>query len=655
MENLKSSKFGKALWKVQIPRWIVFLLDQSVVLFSYVLLIILYRYILHKPIEEGVELRMILAIGIFSVLDLLIGIYKGAIRYSELREMVRIFFYVLLGCSVLFSATLVLDQYMEVNPLSISWVCVYGMITFTLLFIMRIGIKYTYYYLGSFKNQKRRIVVFGCDSRSVMMVNMMKADVKSDYKPVAFIDFDSKDAGKVMMGVKVYALDKIDNISDFIRGTGAEALVISDSNRDILKMTLLDQLLESDIKVLLADHPHDLNKANAQNKLSIHDIQIEDLLDREVIVTDSTHVRDNHAGQVVMVTGAAGSIGSEIVMQVGAANPSCLVLVDQAESPLHEIQLRLEAAYPDLKLEVFICDIRNYDRLRTEFETFRPSIVYHAAAYKHVPMMEKHPCESITVNVMGTKQVVDLAVEYGAERFVMVSTDKAVNPTNVMGCSKRIAEIYVQSLFLAMKARKSCKTRIITTRFGNVLGSNGSVVPLFKRQIAKGGPVTVTHKDIIRYFMTIPEACRLVLEAGCMGKGGEIFVFDMGAPVKIYDMAKRMIRLAGLTPGKDIEIVETGLRPGEKLYEELLNDEEKTMPTHHKKIMIAKVREYDYAEVERTLEEMISLAQSGDKMATVTCMKTLVPEFKSRNSVYEVLDQVPVESVEMQNTDIHKE
>lgn len=643
MENLKSSKFGKALWKVQIPRWIVFLLDQSVVLFSYVLLIALYRYILHRPIEAGIEIRMLMAIGTFSALDLLMGIYKGAIRYSEIREMVRIFFYVFLSCCMLFSFTLILDNYMTVNPLSISWICVYGMITFTLLFIMRIGIKYTYYYLGSFRNQKRRVVVFGCDSRSVMMVNMMKADVKSEYKPVAFIDFNSTDAGKMMMGVKVYALDKISEIAAFFEEQRADALIISDSNRDVLKETLLDQLLESEIQVLLADHPHDLDKAKSQNKLSIHNIQIEDLLNREVINTENPEVRSSHTGKVVMVTGAAGSIGSEIVMQVGAANPSCLILVDQAESPLHEIQLRLQSAYPNLDLEVFICDIRNRERLRTMFVKRNPEIVYHAAAYKHVPMMEKHPCEAVTTNVMGTKHVVDLAVEFNAERFVMVSTDKAVNPTNVMGCSKRIAEIYVQSLFLVLKKRNS-RTRIITTRFGNVLGSNGSVVPLFKRQIEKGGPLTVTHKDIIRYFMTIPEACRLVLEAGCMGQGGEIFVFDMGAPVKIYDMAKRMIRLAGLTPGKDIEIIETGLRPGEKLYEELLNDQEKTMQTHHKKIMIAKVREYDYMNVERALEEMITVAIGGEKTDTVRCMKVLVPEFKSRNSVYEGLD-VELESL----------
>ncbi|MGL5919379.1 MAG: polysaccharide biosynthesis protein [Bacteroidales bacterium] len=638
MENLKSSKLGKALWKVHIPRWIVFLLDQSVVLFSYVLLIVLYRYILHRPIDTGVDLRMLMAIGTFSVLDLLMGIYKGAIRYSEIREMVRIFFYVFLSCCMLFSFTLILDNYMTVNPLSISWTCVYGMITFTLLFMMRIGIKYTYYYLGSFKKQKRRVVVFGCDSRSVMMVNMMKADVKSEYKPVAFIDFESKDAGKMMMGVKVYALDKISDISSFFHEQRADALIISDSNRDELKETLLDQLLESEIQVLLADHPHDMDKAKSQNKLSIHNIQIEDLLNREVINTENPEVRVNHTGKVVMVTGAAGSIGSEIVMQVGAANPACLIIVDQAESPLHEIQLRLQAAYPELNLEVFICDIRNRERLRTIFEKQSPEVVYHAAAYKHVPMMEKHPCEAVTTNVMGTKHVVDLTVEFSAERFVMVSTDKAVNPTNVMGCSKRIAEIYVQSLSLALKKRNS-RTRIITTRFGNVLGSNGSVVPLFKRQIDKGGPVTVTHKDIIRYFMTIPEACRLVLEAGCMGQGGEIFVFDMGAPVKIYDMAKRMIRLAGLTPGKDIEIIETGLRPGEKLYEELLSDQEKTMQTHHKKIMIAKVREYDYLNVERALEVMITHALDCDKTNTVRCMKMLVPEFKSRNSVYEELDE----------------
>lgn len=638
MENLRSTKLGKALWRIQIPRWIVFVLDQSVVLFSYFLLIMLYSYILNRPIAEGLEYRIALTMGVYAITDFVMGIYKGAIRYSELREVIRIFFYVLF-CTIMIGGTyFFIDGKIErFQVLSYSWVLIHSMITFILLFAMRISIKYSYYFIGSLRNQRERAVIFGADTRAVMMGNLLIADEKGDYRPVAFIDPTGFNVGKRLCGLNVYAMpESVGGLKSFFNKYSSDRLMIPPYNRDNLSEQMLDALLDANIKVLMASHPEDINESSSK-KVSVNNIQIEDLLNREVINTDNTEVRDSHTGKVVMVTGAAGSIGSEIVMQVGAANPACLIIVDQAESPLHEIQLRLQATYPDLNLEVFICDIRNLARLRTMFEKRHPEIVYHAAAYKHVPMMEKHPCEAVTTNVLGTKHVVDLTVEFNAERFVMVSTDKAVNPTNVMGCSKRIAEIYVQSLYLALKKRNS-RTRIITTRFGNVLGSNGSVVPLFKRQIEKGGPVTVTHKDIIRYFMTIPEACRLVLEAGCMGQGGEIFVFDMGAPVKIYDMAKRMIRLAGLTPGKDIEIIETGLRPGEKLYEELLNDEETTMPTHHKKIMIAKVREYDYYGVEHALEEMITQALDCEKTNTVRCMKMLVPEFKSRNSVYEKLD-----------------
>lgn len=639
MENLRSTKLGKALWRIQIPRWIVFVLDQSVVLFSYILLIMMYRYILNRPIADGLEYRILLTMGIYAVTDLVMGVYRGAIRYSELREVIRIFFYVLF-CTVAIGVAnhFLINQFEHVEVLSNSWVMIHSMITFILLFAMRISIKYSYYFIGSLRNQRERAIILGADTRAVMMGNLLIADEKGDYRPVAFIDPTHFNVGKRLCGLNVFALpEDPDDLKALFEKHNAYRLLIPSANKEQLNEQMLDALLDAEVKVLVASHPEDINQS-ASKKISVNNIQIEDLLNREVINTENPEVRDSHTGKVVMVTGAAGSIGSEIVMQVGAAKPSCLILVDQAESPLHEIQLRLQATYPDLNLEVFICDIRNLERLRTMFVKRNPDVVYHAAAYKHVPMMEKHPCEAVTTNVLGTKHVVDLAVEFNAERFVMVSTDKAVNPTNVMGCSKRIAEIYVQSLYLALKKRNS-RTRIITTRFGNVLGSNGSVVPLFKRQIEKGGPLTVTHKDIIRYFMTIPEACRLVLEAGCMGKGGEIFVFDMGAPVKIYDMAKRMIRLAGLTPGKDIEIIETGLRPGEKLYEELLNDQETTMPTHHKKIMIAKVREYDYYGVEHTLEEMITQALDCEKTNTVRCMKILVPEFKSRNSIYEELDR----------------
>ena len=361
------------------------------------------------------------------------------------------------------------------------------------------------------------------------------------------------------------------------------------------------------------------------------------MLNREVITTDNDDISSNHKDKCVLITGASGSIGSEIVMQVAQFAPSTIILLDQAESPLYEIELKIKNLFPQLNSVIFIGDIRNKTRMTEVFETFRPDIVYHCAAYKHVPMMERYPAEAIKANVMGTKIISDLAVKYNASKFIMVSTDKAVNPTNVMGASKRIAELYVQSL---NNHQGTNGTNFITTRFGNVLGSNGSVVPLFKDQIRKGGPVTITHKDIIRYFMTIPEACRLVLEAGCMGKGGEIFVFDMGEPVKIYDLARRMIRLSGLTPDVDIKIIETGLRPGEKLYEELLNDTEKTLPTHHEKIKIAKVYEADYNEVNQSVKSLIETALCSESFEIVKKMKCIVPEFKSNNSVFEKLDKV---------------
>ena len=357
--------------------------------------------------------------------------------------------------------------------------------------------------------------------------------------------------------------------------------------------------------------------------------------------TENIVVAEKHRDRVVLVTGAAGSIGSEVAMQVAGFNPTTLILMDQAESPLYDMELKMKNQFPNVDCVIFIADVRSETRMRELFVLYSPEVVYHCAAYKAVPRRERDHEEAIRVNVMGTKLLNDLGVGYNTSKLGMVSTDKAVNTTNVMGASKRIAEIYVQSLYLSLAyltAERKKRTRFITTRFGNVLGSNGSVVPLFKDQIAKGGPVTVTHKDIIRYFMTIPEACKLVLEAGCMGRGGEIFVFDMGEPVKIYDLAARMIRLSGLTPDKEIKIIETGLRPGEKLFEELLNDKETTLTTHHKKIMIAKVREYDYEKVNTEIGQLIDCAMAGDNDETVRNMKMIVPEFISKNSVYEKFD-----------------
>ena len=440
----------------------------------------------------------------------------------------------------------------------------------------------------------------------------------------------------MIMGVKVYHFDE-----KVIRRTiskKAKAVIVSPTQLNKIKPEVdLDVFLSNHIQILTAP-PVSIWKNNMPTLKQIKSIQIEDLLERPLIELETEKLEAEHINKVVLVTGAAGSIGSEIVNQIIKFKPKLVVLLDQAESPMHNLRLELEEKYPHQNFTVFLSDVRNIERMEYMMDMFRPDYVYHAAAYKHVPLMEDNPVESIQVNVKGTKILADLAVKYSVKRFVMVSTDKAVNPTNVMGASKRIAEIYVQSLYKKLAAQGNVTTRFITTRFGNVLGSNGSVIPLFKAQIEKGGPITVTHPEIIRYFMTIPEACTLVLEAGVMGNGGEIFIFDMGQPVKIVNLAKKMIRLAGFEPETDIKIEYTGLRPGEKLYEELLNQKEITTQTHNPKIMVAKVQEYEFDAVSVQIDELIEYSKSCKNFLTVAQMKKIVPEFKSQNSQYERLD-----------------
>jgi FlaA1/EpsC-like NDP-sugar epimerase len=403
-----------------------------------------------------------------------------------------------------------------------------------------------------------------------------------------------------------------------------------------------DIFLSNNIKLLMLNRIEEFNAADTSvSNVSTHvkNIKIEDLLSRDPIINNNPQIAATTRDKTVLITGAAGSIGSEIVRQIASYHPGRIILLDQAETPMHELQLELEHNFNSLNKVMCIADVANYDRLNEIFSKYRPQVVYHAAAYKHVPMMEANPVEAVVTNIFGSKNVADLSMRYGAEKFVMISTDKAVNPTNIMGASKRIAEIYVQSLALNIKNEHRAATNFITTRFGNVLGSNGSVIPLFRKQIAEGGPVTVTHRDIIRYFMTIPEACSLVLEAGCMGNGGEIYIFDMGKPVKIYDLACRMISLSGLRPETDIKIIETGLRPGEKLYEELLNEKELTTATQHKKIMIAKVRTYDYADVCASLNTLYNVVKTHNTHDIVAQMKAIVPEYKSQNSEFESIDK----------------
>lgn len=636
----------KGALNIHLPRWVIFIVDLSLVFYAYLMMMILSRNVFHLVVDEGLEYRIFFTLFVYGFSAFLFKIYRGTVRYSGMNEIVRLFNYTLCSSFIIWAAYEFIPKLSNFKPLPLFWIICHGAIAFFFVFGFRIIVKYTYYFVSHYNGTKReQIIVYGSDAKMLAQTNALLLDETSKYKPIAIIDPVNILVGKSIYGVSVVkgGLTKSE-LQELKKRTGAYYILFLADDLNKLKPLDIDNLLDSGFKLLSVEGDMEYNQKNKQKSAQVHDIRIEDLLNREVIKTNNMIVAEKHKDRTVLITGAAGSIGSEIAWQVANCNPTQLIVLDQAESPLHDLELRLRKAFPNLNLIVFIGDVRNKIRMEELFSQFNPEVLYHAAAYKHVPMMERYPAESVRVNVMGTKILADLAVKYNTRKFVMVSTDKAVNPTNVMGTTKRIAEIYVQSLYLSLaylKEERKKRTRFITTRFGNVLGSNGSVVPLFKDQISKGGPVTITHKDIIRYFMTIPEACRLVLEAGCMGKGGEIFVFDMGEPVRIYDLAKRMIRLAGLVPGENIEIIETGLRPGEKLYEELLNNEELTMPTHHEKIMVAKVREYDYSLVRDSVNEMIEEAITGNNYEVVRKMKALVPEFKSKNSIYEELDKEP--------------
>jgi FlaA1/EpsC-like NDP-sugar epimerase len=477
--------------------------------------------------------------------------------------------------------------------------------------------------------EKRSVIIFGAGESGIITKRTLDRDAGTKYKVLGFIDDDKKKQGKKLESVSIYPIDKL---NELLENNDVSNLIISVQDLSpSKKQQIVDICLNHNTKVL--NVPPFSNWINGELSFKqIKKVQIEELLERDAIQLDIVIIKEQLTNKTILVTGAAGSIGSEIVRQVIKFNPKKIILLDQAESPLYEMEMELHDKYKQQQYEIVMGDIRNKDRMENVFKTFTPSIVFHAAAYKHVPMMENNPSESIFTNVLGSKNLADLSVQYKVEKFVMVSTDKAVNPTNVMGASKRIAEIYTQSL------NKNSTTKFITTRFGNVLGSNGSVIPRFRQQIETGGPITITHPDITRFFMTIPEACQLVLEAGAMGKGGEIFIFDMGESVKIVDLAKKMIKLSGLILDKDISIIYTGLRPGEKLYEELLANEENTIPTHHKQILIAKVKEYDFETTSSSINELINLFDQQNNKSIVKKMKDLVPEFKSNNSIYEELD-----------------
>lgn len=505
-------------------------------------------------------------------------------------------------------------------------------------------------YIKNLNLDKRKVIVYGAGEAGLATKRTFDHDGKVNKTIMAFVDDDERKVGKAIDGIKILSAQRLEEL---IKEHEVDEVIFASYTIPIeRKNKIVDVCLEHDVTVLNIP-PADAWEGGKLNRSQIQNINIEDLLNRKPIEIDVQELQNQLKDKRILITGAAGSIGSEIVRQLMKFDVGLIILCDQSETALHDIYLELEESYKNNNFHAFIGDVKDEKRMVHLFEMYKPHYVYHAAAYKHVPMMEDNPSEAIKNNVLGTKMIADLSVKYGVQKFVMVSTDKAVNPTNVMGASKRIAEIYVQSLNNSLNRKDFVFsnglsyindldvkpiTKFITTRFGNVLGSNGSVIPRFKQQIEKGGPVTVTHPEITRYFMTIPEACRLVLEAGCMGKGGEIFVFDMGKSVKIIELAKKMIRLAGLVPNQDIKIQYSGLRPGEKLFEELLNDNENTLPTHHEKIMIGKVREYIFADVEQQIYTLLNYAKANDDRQVVIAMKKMVVEFKSKNSVFEELD-----------------
>ena len=628
-----------------LPKWGVFLIDLLLALVAYMISYMISYNLAGLHIEECL-LSLWQQAAVLMVLQALafwmFHTYSGILRFSTFVDATKVLFAVLTASLVPVLVTSIVRYTTGVSLMLNSVLFTYIFVGIVLLVCWRVSIKLSFEYMSHHGPGTRPVMIYGTQSAGLAIAKMLNSSMDSPYRPVGFLADADDNVKHELLGLKVYVKD--DNIIRLLETKEVQDIIVSPLKmKHITPAKDLAIFLDNDIRILttpyFTDFREDENEEMTKKIGSIESIKVEDLLERPEIHINIDNVRQVISGKVVMVTGAAGSIGSEIVRQVSRYNPRLIVLAEIAESPLHDLSLDLSKDFPKQPYARVITDVRNREMLREVFEEYHPQLIFHAAAYKHVPLMEEYPTQAILANVLGTKNVADLAVEYGAERFVMISTDKAVNPTNVMGASKRIAEIYVQSLFRKLSATDETVTKFITTRFGNVLGSNGSVVPFFKKQIAAGGPVTVTHPDIIRYFMTIPEASSLVLEASTLGKGGEIFCFDMGAPVKIADLAKNMIRLAGYRPGKDIKIVYTGLRPGEKLYEELLNQKERTLPTANEKIMVANVRENDYDKMAKLIDELILSAQKGLTFPSVKLMKKIVPEYKSRNSIYEQLDK----------------
>lgn len=621
--------------KKSLPYWCVFLFDCAIVFFSF-LLVYQQTYGGAKTLSVLWQLCSMCAIyAIFYAVGFkMFHTYDGILRYSSFVDLQRVGFASFIGCVFSYLGHFFLLQFDYFQKVYIGGreIALASIICVLLLWAVRVLVK-TVYDVSIDTFNARPAIIFGVDECGMGLAKLVRNDKSLRMRLFGFMSNGNKVRHKVLMGLHVYSYDDVERL---IHQKKMECLLVSQSSVGVFRndKTLQDLLIANGVHIFMPRTNEEWNPAAPDATLK--EVSIEDLLPRDEISIDLKSVADTLHGKCILVTGSAGSIGSEIVKQLCQFNPRELVLIDSAETPQHDIRLMMAKRYPHIKAETIVTSITGQLRMENIFCRFRPDYVFHAAAYKHVPMMENNPTESVENNIYGTKVLADMAVKYGVKKFVMISTDKAVNPTNVMGCSKRICEMYVQSLNNAVRSGKveGC-TQFVTTRFGNVLGSNGSVIPLFKQQIKAGGPVTVTDPNIIRYFMLIPEACELVLEAGVKGNGGEIFVFDMGKPVKIADLAQRMINLSG---AKNVEIKYTGLRAGEKLYEEVLNDKESTKPSFHEKIRIANVREYDYSEVERDIEELIEVSKQYDDMLTVKKMKEIVPEFKSNNSVYEALD-----------------
>ncbi len=584
---------------------------------------------------------------VYSIIFSVFRTYAGIIRYTSTQDSVRILFAVIVSTITLGILNVIAKTYGFLFVVPLSILIISALTSFLLLLSYRMIVKTLFIYIKNLNFDKKNVLIFGAGQSGIITKRALDQDSISNMKVVAFIDDDERKSGKILDGVKIYNTSR--DFERLIKDFVVDEVIISIQNLpSARKIEIVDICLANKVNVL--NVPPVTRWINGELKTKqIRTINIEELLDRAAIVIDNEHINEQLEGKRILITGAAGSIGSELVRQVSLFNPDMIILCDQSETALYDLELELQENNLKTNFQIFIGDVRNKQRMDQLFSIYKPNYVYHAAAYKHVPLMENNPSEAVLTNILGTKIIADLCIEFGVTKFVMISTDKAVNPSNVMGASKRIAEIYIQALnneydntllqaSLLVDENKRVP-RFITTRFGNVLGSNGSVIPRFKAQIAKGGPLTVTHPEITRYFMTIPEACQLVLEAGSMGNGGEIYIFDMGKSVKILELAKKMIRLSGFVPNKDIEIVFTGLRPGEKLYEELLNNQENTVPTHNAQIMIAKVREYHLDTINNQILALINEANKYNETQVVRRMKAIVPEFISNNSVFEDLDE----------------